>query len=702
MRRPVFAIALCSTLAGGFAPSPLVAQLVAPAYEDCRLEGIYPNGGQAGTTVTVEFRGYGHGLAGAKDIVIDGPTGITVKELKPGNGATLHATLAIAPDAKPGRRSLRVLNERTGLTNFAHFVVGRLPEHLEKEPNNESATAELVVAPAVVNGRINPQADVDVFRFQAKAGQRVVAAIAAHALDVHGQYKNYGIADFNLELLDERGQTLAASEDALGFDPLIEHVIPKDGEYIVRVALLNYGGFPEAVYRLTLGEVPYVAGAFPLGVRRGEETEVELFGPNVPPGTKQTLAAGKEERFPLKFLGYDAAPTAGNDVQLTVGDEPEIVETEPNDDRERAQPLAWPITVNGRFAQTGDADWFQVTLKAKQKIWFETIAQRFVRSPVDTLVQVFDKEGKPLAENDDDGQVPPGYEAFHDFNTTDSRLLFDVPADGEYFVRVSEQTGQSGPRAVYRLTVREAAPEFFLTHFPDAVPVWGPGSTAGVLVRIERLANGFDDDVEVSVEGLPEGWKSSSATSLRRTPERFYNYYQQKVFLTITAPADAAPGTAVPFRIVGRSKRETGVVERASHPLNLFYTSDTGFFRLSPESRVAVAKPQGPYLEAITEELTAKPGESKTLAVRVVNAGDAKAMPVVVSLATGGVACGLNVPQTIPIKEGVIQVPLNVPAEMPVGTFGISVAQSWRSDIRIGMPGPCTRLIRLTVVEKSK
>src|SRR5262249_55231854 len=163
--------------------------------------------------------------------VVDGPPGISVKELKTLNyGNQLEATLEIAADAKPGRRWLRVLGERSGLTNYAQFVVGSLAEHIEKEPNNELTAAESVEIPRVVNGRTNPQSDVDCFRFTARSGQRIVAAIAAHAIDIHGQYKNYGIADFGLELLDTNGQTLAAAEDTLGFDPLIEFVVPRDGD----------------------------------------------------------------------------------------------------------------------------------------------------------------------------------------------------------------------------------------------------------------------------------------------------------------------------------------------------------------------------------------------------------------------------------------------------------------------------------------
>ena len=43
---------------------------------------------------------------------------------------------------------------------------------------------------------------------------------------------------------------------------------------------------------------------------------------------------------------------------------------------------------------------------------------------------------------------------------SDDRLTFIAPADGSYLVRVSDVRGFSGDRFVYRLTVREAKPDF--------------------------------------------------------------------------------------------------------------------------------------------------------------------------------------------------------------------------------------------------
>ena len=83
-----------------------------------------------------------------------------------------------------------------------------------------------------------------------------------------------------------------------------------------------------------------------------------------------------------------------------------------------------------------------------------------------------------------------------------------------------------------------------------------------------------------------------------------------------------------------------------------------------------------------------------------------KEMPIVVNIATAGVACVLTTPQNLSIKPsedgktGVVEVPIKIAPEIYPGTYGITIAQTWRSDIRIGMPGPCTSLIKLTVTAK--
>lgn len=495
----LLAIAL-SLLPGGLAS----AQPAAPLYESCRLESIFPAGGQRGTTVTVDFFANGNytGLADAKDIVIDGPPGIRVKEIKNLKPHEVRATLEISADAPPGRRCVRVLSAGSGLTNMAWFVVGSLPEIVESEPNNDATKPQDVTAPVVINGQISPAADVDVFRFHAKSGQKLVACVVAYAIDTHGQGRDYGITDTELTIVDPERRVIAEAQDTLGLDPLAEFTAASDGQYLVKVQHNSFRGYPQAVYRLTIGEVPIVTSVFPPGGRRGEKVSVELNGPNIPDGTRREVVIPADEKSPVLYLTADG-PAAGNhDVPFLVNDQPEGVEAEPNDEFVGATKLTLPVTMNGKFAKSGDIDCYRVTLRAGETLDVETTAHRFLRGPADTRVEILDADGKLLAENDDGFALD--YMWMHDYLSTDSRLSFKAPKDGDYIVRVREAAGLFGPRAVYRLSARLTTPDFQLWQFPDGVPIWGPGSTAGLIVKIDRLA-GYEGNVELSLEGLPAG-----------------------------------------------------------------------------------------------------------------------------------------------------------------------------------------------------
>src|SRR5262249_13860675 len=159
-----------------------------------------------------------------------------------------------------------------------------------------------------------------------------------------------------------------------------------------------------------------------------------------------------------QFVVPEGKQAADLELPFLRGDLPERLEKEPNQKPEQATPLDVPMTVNGRIDAPGDVDWDRLKLKAGQSVRLETVAPGALRAPIDTLLEVPDAAGNKLAENDDGLVID--YVSMHDYRTMDSRLVFTPKADGDYFVRVSDQAGAGGPRAVYRLTVTEAKPDF--------------------------------------------------------------------------------------------------------------------------------------------------------------------------------------------------------------------------------------------------
>jgi len=111
---------------------------------------------------------------------------------------------------------------------------------------------------------------------------------------------------------------------------------------------------------------------------------------------------------------------------------------------------------------------------------------------------------KILYANDDESQRQLG---------SDSRLTFVAPADGEYLVRVSDTRGFEGDRFVYRLTVREAKPDFNV-RLTTANPALNAGSAVGLSFRSERLDD-FDGDIRIDISGVPTGFQVATPVTIQ-------------------------------------------------------------------------------------------------------------------------------------------------------------------------------------------
>ena len=660
---------------------------------------VYPAGGNPGQTVEVELGGLSN-FDGGKQILIDGQAGITA-EVTAATPDSVKAKLTIAADAPPGRRMLRVLGGSNGLTNERPFFVGKLPELVEAEPNNSAEQPQQVAIPAVINARLQAKLDIDCFQFNGKAGQSIVAAVLAHGMDstVRESF-NKGFLDTSLELLDSQGRILAAAEDTVGLDPVLSMKLPADGIYLVRVKAVAYAGARSAVYRLTLGEVPYVTSIFPTGGQRGETIAVVLAGPNVPPGSQQQVMIS-EDRYTLQDLLADLPGHGSQVLTLVRGDLPESLEAEPNTDRAAAGPLVMQTTVNAHFEQPADEDWYRFTAEAGKGVVLETLAQRHFRAPVDTSLEVYDAGGKKLAENDD-GSLFMG-QVWHDFESADSRLVFQPPAGGEYFVRVTSSSGVYGPPAVYRLSLTPYEPDMAVFQWPDAVPIWGANSTASFVTQVFTWG-GLDSDVELRVKGLPDGWRSSVSYLPAAYLKLYSNtYIGNQVLVTITSPQEAPVGTIAPFTVVAKAVHAGRTIERTAQTMTLYGNShnDRMFLRASHGARAVVAPPLDCRLETSVTELTVPHGGTVEIPVKVEYLGEVKgSFGLGIDGSTVAAGTGWKAPTTLAAGQTEVKLPLAVSPEWRPGSYTIVVSRWWAADIRAGCPGPCTPAIKLTILPK--
>jgi hypothetical protein len=301
-------------------------------------------------------------------------------------------------------------------------------------------------------------------------------------------------------------------------------------------------------------------------------------------------------------------------------------------------------------------------------------------------LSLYDAKGNLLGENDELFSID--VEQIHDFDTFDPSLSVSPKDDGVYYLRVAEQTGASGPQAVYHLTLARSVPGIQLHAWPDGVPIWGPGSTAGFLVTIGRV--GAKPDVDLTIEGLPPGWIGSTSFALGGDAPR------PRAYMTITAPADAKIGDTAEFRVVGRAKVAGNVIESVAQPLTPYMPTDRCIARVSSQMRAAVGRDLGLRLETDVRELSVVQGQKGEATVRIVSAAPIKEMPISVNLAGAGFKANLGVQLKLPVKDGAVRVPIACESLAP-GRYAIVVALAWDSETRKGMPGPCTPVILLNV-----
>ncbi len=211
---------------------------------------------------------------------------------------------------------------------------------------------------------------------------------------------------------------------------------------------------------------------------------------------------------------------------------------------------------SGEQAGTTEVDYYKFTGKAGEYVNIELLVNsiRPARGAAfDGLLQIFDADGTMLAENDDD------------LEGTKDATLFDVqlPADGDYFVRVSFSTqpaiDSAGGNYELFLTRFAAVPaETMLPSSPGDKLIGGSGanvihgSAADDLFLATDAVFGNEDEVDVlfghegvdtlNLEGRSYNYQLPEGHSI----EKFINYFD------LIAPVEGAVGQPLSFTFIGR------------------------------------------------------------------------------------------------------------------------------------------------------
>jgi WD40 repeat protein len=244
-----------------------------------------------------------------------------------------------------------------------------------------------------------------------------------------------------------------------------------------------------------------------------------------------------------------------------------------------------------------DSQWDFFTLGGRRVCYFDTSATGHAIDAPAYIVEPHPPGTKLLPNglptytltyaNDDDGMRKLG---------SDSRLRFTAPADGSYLVRVADARGEGGERHAYRLTIREARPDFNVA-LEGQNPAIPTGSGRNFTLRVERLDD-FEGAVRVDITGLPPGFTVTTPVILE--PGLF------SAQGTVYAAADAAkPENASGAKLVARGLVNGREVVKE---VNSF-----GAFSLAPKPQVRV------FLEPVdgAKEIAVVPGQETPALLRV-------------------------------------------------------------------------------------
>ncbi len=515
------------------------------------LSGVFPPGGKQGATVEVTVTGDNQDAL--QSMVFSHP-GITATqkmseptEFQPQPQPVNNAfTVKIGADVAPGVYEARVIG-RFGTSNPRAFVVGRYDELLDDGANKSLESAREIPVGTVVNGRVDASS-FDYYKIPLKAGQRVIVDCWARRIDSR--------MDPALILYGTDGREIRRSRDLNGADPMIDFTAPQEGTYTVAIYDFLYGGGADYYYRLMVHSDPHIDFVFPPAGLPGTENEYTVYGRNLPGGkpdpkvklgkvaleqaTVKIALPNKDEHLDVTGLALPRTAAVdsvryeldgSNPVTVAIAAAPVVTEQEPNNAPEQAQNVPVPCEYAGQFYPQRDDDWLQFEAEQGQVYWIDVISHRegIGTDPYMILQQVTrneqgEEQVRDLAQVDDPADRAGRIGSDFDTSTDDPTYRFEVPADGVYRLMIRNQfgSGPADPRAVYRVRIRPEQPDFRLVTYPEQIkvannnqvlmysPVVRQGGTT--LVKVEALRqDGFDGEIVVSVEGLPQGVTSPGA-----------------------------------------------------------------------------------------------------------------------------------------------------------------------------------------------
>jgi hypothetical protein len=562
------------------------------------INRVLPLGARSGSTVTVEI--HGQFLSNVTDVRFDS-TDLRWVQTKQADSGHVVGLVEVDENAALGPHRLQLFSQ-DGPSNSRLFNVTQFPALAEIEPNDRLDQAQpMQLAPQIVDGYMAGRVDIDTYAFKARAGER-------WTFDVRSmEYGSY--LECELTLFDADGNRVAYNDDRNDVDetPFIEYTFADSGSYYLQ--LDQYRG-PQNVncgqncgYMLRVSQLPLMEAVSPLGAPRGSTARITLVGTaldSIQSVHLSRVRGAEYYRMTYPFtipIDFRSDPKSAADVpridaevisrsakrleakleipagvatglwrlwatgpkgvadglSFEISDTPEFSEA-------NSRLVDWrqgEIIINGALDSDGEDDIYEIQGVEGEPVQILTLASQLGLPYIDTVLELFDGQGKLVAEHDD---VMTGQGTV--IGNPDSSLSYVPKRDELLQLVVRDRVGRGGPTFQYRLKVRSAHPSFQLLVEPENLTV-PRGSAADLTVLLIRQP-GFEDEVEVWADGLPS---QIEALSGKFRADQFFgpsadgdNIIIPELTFRIEATESLAAGV-YPFQVHGRAGTGGPVIE---------------------------------------------------------------------------------------------------------------------------------------------
>ena len=528
---------------------------------------VYPAGAQRGTTVEVTVGG--QNLSKAKGIIVSGegvsgemiPSEAKAKKRGRKNkdigeednlqlADQVRFRLSVSKDAELGFRDLRLLMP-DGTTNRLYFEIGELPDVFEDGAAELSAVSGSL--PVTFNGQVL-RSDKDRFRFRAPKGADLVLQVKGRVFVPYMADAVPGWFQPIIRLYGPDGAEVAFSDDyRWNVDPVLFFKVPATGDYEVEINDALYRGREDFVYRIDVGELPFITSVSPLGGAVGAKNKISLKGYNLK-SSSLVLKTRSEGRVPVSMESKDGLHSntmwfySDPSAQFKPGKG-----ASDGNSREGAWALPSGETCERVFSAPLEQHWYSVEVTDSKPMHFSVLARR-LGAPTDVRLTLYDWN-LGIVKDVDDFEDSDEYLATH---FADPELTVRLNP-GRYYLRLVESQAHAGDEYAYRLRWAAAEPDFSLRIEPATISI--PAGGTAVFSVIMTPKQSFHGEVDIAVDGLPAGFKLSGNKIDKN---------RRKTLVSVTAPAGAEPATLLP-RVTGTSTSVTREAVPVESMMQAFY-----------------------------------------------------------------------------------------------------------------------------------